>query len=328
MEGIDYFKEFVKSKLHMYFGGACLGFAIISGNWFILILCAVVYGLGLTFLHDFPFFQKKIDAKYQAIIDEKQAQEVQKFKDNRDKQVTSLTKTNRDKYIALSLICKEIEKSTIEQNGNTDDASNMRLRKLDELMFTYLKLLTIEQTLDVFVQSEKEDSTTDDITSTENMIMSVNKELEKLQGNPSASRTIDGKQRLLASYNDRLETIKKRVEKYEQAKTNLQLVSAEQMRLSDQIKLLRADTIASRNAENISSRIDASVSNLDATNKWLSEINEFKDVVGDIPQSSARIGFDVPVEKTEFQKEHAKIMEYLNDPIENTPKKIRRASYA
>jgi rRNA-processing protein FCF1 len=328
---IDYFKEFVKSKLHMYFGGICLGLTILSGNWFILILCAVVYGLGLAFIHELPFFQKNIDAKYQVILDANQAKEVEKFKVNRDNQLSALTKSRRDKYLTLASVCKEIEKATKEQNNNEDDASSMRLRKLDELMFTYLKLLTIEQTLEIFIQSEKDDAVSDDIASTQKTIDDVNKDLEKLQGNPTATKIIEGKQRLLISYNDRLDAIKKRVEKYEQAKVNLQLVSAEQMRLSEQIKLLRADTIASRNAESISTRIDASVSHLDETNKWLSEINEFKDVVGEIPQSSTRIGFEANTQ-TNFGKTENELylnkdnfVEYINDA--DTRKKVRRKTY-
>jgi hypothetical protein len=94
---------------------------------------------------------------------------------------------------------------------------------------------------------------------------------------------------------------------------------------------LRADTIASRNAESISTRIDASVSHLDETNKWLSEINEFKDVVGEIPQSSTRIGFEANTQ-TNFGKTENELylnkdnfVEYINDA--DTRKKVRRKTY-
>lgn len=333
MEGINYFREFIYSKFHAYFGGSCLGLALLSGNWFVLIVSLLVYGLGVFFIHETPFFKNKIDAKYQKEVDAKQVVEIEKFKANRDKQLSLLTPSRKNKYIELSLICKEIEKTTIEQAGNADEASNSRLRRLDELMFTYLKLLSIEQSLQIFIESEKDDQIAKEVKDAEDQVAGVNDEIKKAQENPNYIKLVESKQRLLISYQDRLDTLKKRIEKYDQAKCNLQLVSAEQSRLSEQIKLLRADTIASRNAESISTRIDASVSNLDATNQWLSQMNEFKDVVGDIPQSSTRIGFDVGVENVEnkgnFQYEYKKKKEE-EFGLEDTPKPkktIKRKTY-
>ena len=66
---------------------------------------------------------------------------------------------------------------------------------------------------------------------------------------------------------------------------------SEEERLEQQIKLIRADAVASKNADVLSARIDASVQHLEQTNKWLSEMSEFKDLVGDLPPADMRIGF-------------------------------------
>ena len=39
------------------------------------------------------------------------------------------------------------------------------------------------------------------------------------------------------------------------------------------------------------SRIDATVEHLDQTNKWLSQLDEFKDLVGDMPATELRVGY-------------------------------------
>ena len=85
--------------------------------------------------------------------------------------------------------------------------------------------------------------------------------------------------------------LRKRQQRSEQAESNLALVVSEQERLDQQIKLIRADAVATKNAETLTARIDATVEHLDQTNKWLSELDEFKDLVGDMPSTELRVGY-------------------------------------
>jgi len=103
--------------------------------------------------------------------------------------------------------------------------------------------------------------------------------------------TLETKQRYLGSRLDRLEVLRKREQRSEQAQANIQLVVSEQERLEQQIKLIRADAVATKNAETLTARIDATVEHLDQTNKWLSELDEFKDMVGDMPSTELRVGY-------------------------------------
>jgi len=105
------------------------------------------------------------------------------------------------------------------------------------------------------------------------------------------SASVDTKQRYLGSRLERLEVLRKREQRSEQAEANLALVVAEQERLDQQIKLIRADAVATKNAETLTARIDATVEHLDQTNKWLSEMDEFKDLVGDMPSTELRVGY-------------------------------------
>ena len=66
-----------------------------------------------------------------------------------------------------------------------------------------------------------------------------------------------------------------------------------------------------KNAETLTARIDATVEHLDQTNKWLSELDEFKDLVGDMPPTELRVGYEAPpapaitppvIEGVQFQK--------------------------
>src|SRR5439155_19339370 len=103
---------------------------------------------------------------------------------------------------------------------------------------------------------------------------------------------LETKQRYLGSRLERLEVLRKRQQRIDQAQENLALVVSEQERLDQQIKLIRADAVATKNADALTARIDATVEHLDQTNKWLSELDEFKDLVGDMPATEMRVGFD------------------------------------
>ena len=70
----------------------------------------------------------------------------------------------------------------------------------------------------------------------------------RLKGIPLRLKT---KQRYLGSRLERLEVLNKRQQRIEQAEANLALVVSEQERLDQQIKLIRADAVATKNAETL-----------------------------------------------------------------------------
>jgi NADH dehydrogenase/NADH:ubiquinone oxidoreductase subunit G len=164
------------------------------------------------------------------------------------------------------------------------------LRKLDELMWTYLRLLSIQESLEQFLETERSENVPALLKDAEAEATRLNAEVDalKAKGNGAA---VDTKQRYLGSRLERLEVLRKRQQRSEQAEANLALVVSEQERLDQQIKLIRADAVATKNAETLTARIDATVEHLDQTNKWLSEMDEFKDIVGDMPSTELRVGY-------------------------------------
>src|SRR5207249_8167726 len=103
--------------------------------------------------------------------------------------------------------------------------------------------------------------------------------------------TLDTRQRYLGSRQERLEVLRKRQQRSEQAEANLALAVSEQERLEQQIKLIRADAVATKNAETLTARIDATAEHLDQTNKWLSELDVFKELVPDIQATELRVRY-------------------------------------
>jgi len=314
MDGINYYNEYKKSKLHLYVACGTIGLGLVIASWLSLIIGVVAYGLSWLFLPDMKFFQDKVNAKYKNIENQKNQSLIQEFNTKRNKMINALSYDRAKKYLELSDICKEIEKSTLETISSQDAATDIRLRKIDELMFTYLKLLGIEESLQSFIKTTEHEDIPEEIEDSKKDVQRVQAEIDKIKDDPTKGNTLDAKNRLLNSFTDKVSVLQKRLDRFEQAKTNIQLVSAEQERLSAQIKLLRDEAVASRNADAISERIDASMQHLDETNKWLNELTEFKDYSGELPTSSERVGFDVKVNTP------------LEDETEDRPVRNRRGT--
>jgi hypothetical protein len=287
----NYHREFFKSPHHAALGLVTLGLGFLSAQLIGLIVGVTAYVLGWIYLPDLPFFRRWVDRRSNAAKSAAEAQKVTDFVKKRDALLRCLAPQRRERYSRLSLVCRDIESATADNLlASADPTTDPRLRKLDELMWTYLRLLGIEESLAQFLETEQREGVPALVQEAETEATQLNGELDALKAkgpNPS----IETKQRYLGSRLERLEVLRKRLQRIEQAKSNLQLVISEQERLDQQIKLIRADAVATKNAATLTARIDATVEHLDQTNKWLSELDEFKDLVGDLPTTELRVGY-------------------------------------
>lgn len=287
----NYRTEFLKSPQHAVFGLLTLGLGFLSAEMLPLIAGATVYVLGWIYLPDLGFFRRWVDRRHDSVKRGQEMQKVADFARKRDALIASLGQERRARYFRLAQVCGDIETASADNLlASADPATDPRLRKLDELMWTFLRLLGIESSLEQFLETEQRENVPTLLKEGEAEVTRLNAELETLKskGNTAAQ---DTKQRYLSSRMERLEVLRKRAERCEQAQNNLQLVLSEQDRLEQQIKLIRADAVATKNAETLTARIDATVEHLDQTNKWLSEMDEFKDLAGDMPNTELRVGY-------------------------------------
>jgi hypothetical protein len=287
----NYRREFLKSPHHAVIGLLTLGAGFASGLLLPLIGGATLYALGWIYLPDLPLFRRWVDGRREAERRALDEQKVNEFVRRRDALIASLAPTRRDRYNRLVEVCRDIESAGADSPlaaASTD--GDPRLRKLDELMWTYLRLLGIEESLDRFLETERRDDLPTVLKEAEAEAQRLNQEVEALKAK-GPGPTLDTRQRYLGSRLERLEVLRKRQQRVEQAQANLALVLSEQERLDQQIKLIRADAVASKNAEALTARIDATVEHLDQTNKWLAEMDEFKDLVTDMPSTDLRVGY-------------------------------------
>ena len=290
----NYHREFLKSPQHAALGVLTLGAGFMSGMLLPLIAGATLYTLGWIYLPDFPFFRRWVDRRRDATKRAAEAQQVADFIQRRQTLVASLSTERCGRYTRLAQVCRDIECASADNLlASADPSTDPRLRKLDELMWTFLRLLGIEQSLDQFLTTEQGEDVPGLLKDAQAESTKLQSEVDalKAKGNTAA---LDARQRYLDSRRERLEVLQKRQQRIEQAQQNLQLVVSEQERLEQQVKLIRADAVATKNAETLTARIDATVEHLDQTNKWLSELDQFKDLVGDMPPTELRVGYETP----------------------------------
>ncbi len=287
----NYHSEFLPSPHHAVLGVLTLGVGFVSANLLGLILGGTLYALGWIYLPDMPFFRRWVDRRGEAARRAADAQRVAEFVQRRDALLNSLAPSRRERYARLAAVCRDIEMAGADNPLVTADAgADPRLRKLDELMWTFLRLLGIEESLEKFLETERQEDLPGTVKEAETEAKRLTAELDALK-NSGNSNGLDSKQRYLGSRLERLEVLRKRQQRLDQAQENLALVVSEQDRLDQQIKLIRADAVATKNAEALTARIDATVEHLDQTNKWLSELDEFKDLVPDMPSTEMRVGY-------------------------------------
>lgn len=307
----NYRSEFLKSPQHAALGFLTLGLGFISGHLLGLIVGAALYAIGWIYLPDMGFFRSWVDRRREAAKRAVEAQKVAEFVRRREALLDSLSPSRRDRYNRLAAVCRDIESAGGDNLlAAADPATDPRLRKLDELMWTFLRLLGIEESLEKFLETERRDDLPTMLKQSEEEAARLTKELDgfKAKGDGTSFET---KQRYVSSRLERLEVLRKRQQRVTQAQENLALVVSEQDRLDQQIKLIRADAVATKNADALTARIDATVEHLDQTNKWLSELDEFKDLVADMPATDLRVGYaaTVPPPVLEAQAEKGYVIQ-------------------
>lgn len=279
----NYRRVFWTSRHHLWLALLTLGLGFASGEPLALIAGATVYALGLVFIPDAGFFRRAIDARENAERDFVAAAQIAAFQKQQEAILARLSTGRRTRYNQLVAVCRDIEAASAEAQGPAELETSTRRQKLDELTWTYLRMLSVEQSLEVYLETERKEHVPAAVRTLENETQALAAEVAALQAAKSGAGTLAGKERLLTSRLERLKALQQRLTRIEQAQANHEVVVSEQERLVEQVKLIRADAIASKNADTLTARIDLSIEHLASTNQWLSELAEFKDLTAQMP---------------------------------------------
>ena len=195
-QATNYHREFFSSPHHATLGLLTLGLGFMSAQLLGLILGVTVYVLGWIYLPDLPFFRRWVDRRNEAARRAAEAQKVAGFVQKRQALIASLSPERRERYAALAGVCRDIETAGADDLlASADPATDPRLRKLDELMWTCLRLLSIEQSLERFLETEQRENLPEVLKEAEAEAARLNAEIEALKAK-GAGPLLETKQRL------------------------------------------------------------------------------------------------------------------------------------
>lgn len=284
-----YRRLFLRGAPHVWLAASTIGIGFATGEPLGLLVGAVCYALGLLYLPDSRWFRGRVDAREAAAAARLAARQAEEFSAKRRQILADLSAERRRRHQSLSEVCGDISAAGTEAGaGELSLSIETRLRKLDELLWTHLRLLVIEQSLDTYLETERREQLSAGAEAAEAEVAALEAELERQPEPPptapAAEREMrETRKKLLVSRRDRLTALRQRLARVAQARANLDLARSEQERLVEQAKLIRADAIAHKNAESLGARIDLSIEHLAETNRWLSDISEFKDLTAQLP---------------------------------------------
>jgi hypothetical protein len=289
----NYRGAFLSSPHHAWLGVLTLGLGFVTATGIGLLIGAGAYALGWIYLPDTGWFRGWVDRRLEAQRHAEEQSRVSAFVQQRDQLLADLTPSRREQYHALANVCRDIESATADSPLNiADKSADPRMHKIEELLWTYLRMLRVEQSLAKFLEAERRERVAESLKDAEREVASLTAEVESLR-RTGFTAGADAKQRIIESKLERIEALRKRSERNDQTRANHALVVAEQERLAEQIKLIRADAVASKNAETMSARIDATVEQLDHTNRWIAQLDEFKELLGEFPGGTIRVGINL-----------------------------------
>lgn len=265
-------QAFFKSPHHAALAASTLGVGFATGEPLGLIVGAVAYVIGWIYLPDLGFFTRWRERKVQEALEKERQGVLGEFAMQRDTFLRQLTEGRRQQHAAFVQTCQQIAQGPA--------GFDPRSSKLEEMQWTYLRLLTLEQSLEVFLEGERRDGVPILLHEAQDEVEAMEAQIAGM-----APGTVPvAREKLLESRRSRLEVLRQRASRIEDASANAQLATAELERLGEQAKLIRADAVASKNTGGLSDRIDATFEHLAQTNRWISEMDQFKDQLGGMPE--------------------------------------------
>jgi hypothetical protein len=272
----NYRRAFWRSSQHAWLAILTLGMGFASGQPLGMLIGVTTYALGLIFTPDTRYFRNAADARERQQRAVAEAARKAAFAGQREGLFRALNGANRQAHANLVAICDDIEASAQSQSANRLDLATFH-DKLDEILWTHLRMLTVKQALVAFLAVEGGEKLSDRMNAFDAEARALAGEVEAMSKITPRPQLLDGKRRLLTSRLERLEILKQRLAGVEFAKVNCDVVTSEQERLVEQVKLIRSDSVAATNAESLSDRLDLSIEHLATMNKWLAELADYRD---------------------------------------------------
>jgi len=248
-----------KSQYNLIGLSTALGFAALSGTLFPLVIAAGVELIVLPLVSGNPRFQRLVRARVSQEEDQAVAQRTQK---EAGEMLKDLPNPEQQRYRALQGLAAEIR-----QNYRALDSSSQMLveelvRKLDFLLSFYLRMRYSLMRYHAYF------STTDPERIQERIAMLEH----EMTAGPERIQQIKARTRSV---------LEKRLERYQKALENRQLVEAQTETVEEVLQLLRDQSYSMRDPRTITEQLDGLVSSAEDTERGVRDLEELMSIEKD-----------------------------------------------
>jgi hypothetical protein len=171
------------------------------------------------------------------------------------------------RFEALRDRCRELRQLAAElrdphRAGAPRPLEDMQLAGLDKLLWIYLKLLFTQHSLDRFVKQTDEGRIREDVKQLERRVEEIPEDAPGMQ-----------RQKMRKAMVDNLATSKTRLENFQKAQENLQLVELEIDRLENKIRAISEMAVNRHDPEFISGQVDEVATSMVQTERTMGELD-------------------------------------------------------
>jgi len=248
----NYLAHAFKSQYNLIGLGTALGFAVLSGTLLPLIVAVGVDLVVLPLVSGSPRFQRLVRARVSHEEDQAAAERTQM---EASEVLQLLPDSERQRYRALHGVTAEIRQNYKALDSTSQMLVEELVRKLDFLLSFYLRMRYS------LVRYHSYFSTTDPERIQERMAM-LDREMS---AGPERVQQIKARTR---------QVLEKRLERYQKALENRQLVEAQTETVEEVLQLLRDQSYSMRDPRTITEQLDGLVSSAEDTERGVRDLEE------------------------------------------------------
>jgi hypothetical protein len=271
----NYFWHAFKLQYNVIGLGTALGFAILSGSLLPLIVAAGVEMIVLPMLAGNPRFQNVVKAEH---ITEVRAEEQGKKLVEASEMLRALPDGERRKYQEMMRLSGEIRQNYHALDESSQTLLEELVAKLDSLMSFYLRMRYSLARYDTYFASTDRERIQERIAMLEHEMVSGPERIQQIKAKTK-------------------EVLEKRLERYDKALENKQLIEAQTEAVQEALQLLRDQSFSIKDPRSITGQLDDLVSKAEVTERGVQDLEALFDIEGDF--ASWTPGAEPPVAPTE-----------------------------
>ncbi len=256
----NYLSHAFKSQYNLIGIGTALGFALLSANPLPLILLLGAQLVVLPLVAGSERYQRAIRAKM--LEDERQQKQANRRLEASE-MLRLLSDPERHRYRGLETLAAEIRENYQSLDASSQSLLDEVVGKLDFLISFYLRMRYSVARYEAYFQ-------TPDPERIRHRLASLEREMA--QG-PERVRAIKGKT---------TNVLRKRLERYEKALENRQLVDAQTETVLEVLQLLRDQSFSMTDPKTITEQLDGLVSSAEETERGVKDLEELLDADQDL----------------------------------------------